>query len=440
MNAVADRFAADFHTRAATLPGSRLPWLATLRQRAFERFAEEGLPTASMENWKYTDLARMLGGGFSPATGGVFPDLAGIDHIGKGMRLVFVDGRQAPSLALPDHLPEGATVLSLADALVSHPELIEAHYGRPEEGTPLAALNAALAVDGVVIHLRRGTVVEAPIHLIFAATEAGAANYPRVLIVAEENTQAVVVEHYLGRCEGAYFTDAVTRIDAGRDARICHYKLQDECPEAFHVADIGAAQAAGSHLESHSLSLGARLARNDIATRFDGEHCEALLNGLFVAVGRQHVDHQTRIDHAQAHGSSREHYRGIVADAAKGVFTGRILVREGAQKTDAFQRSDALLLSAQAEADARPQLEIYADDVKCSHGATVGQLDDDAVFYLRTRGISEPLARDLLTYAFAREVLDRVRLDPLRLHVESALLSRLPAGQRLREMQTAPLS
>ncbi len=229
-------------------------------------------------------------------------------------------------------------------------------------------------------------------------------------------------------------TTAATRILAAQDSHIVHLKLQEEAPEAIHLATIDAVQARGAVFASHSLSFGARLARNDIRTRLDGEGAEALLNGLYHADGRRHVDHHTRIDHAAPQGTSREFYRGLLDGSARGVFTGRILVAQDAQRTDAMQRCDNLLLSRLAEADARPELEIYADDVKCAHGATVGQIDDDALFYLRSRGLDATHARQVLTYAFAAEVLDRIAHAPLRALGRAALLERLPAEARLEEL------
>ncbi len=256
--------------------------------------------------------------------------------------------------------------------------------------------------------------------------------------MAEAGAQATVVEHYLAlagdAADAATLTNAVTRVQAGPDARITHMKLQQESAQAIHLATIDAAQARGSTFESHSLSFGARLARNDIVTRFDGEGCETLLNGLFHVDGRRHADHHTRIEHAHPRGTSREFYRGILDGAARGVFAGRIVVAPGAMRTDAQQRTDNLLLSPQAEADARPELEIYADDVKCAHGATVGQIDEASLFYLRSRGLDEAHARNLLTYAFATEALARIGLAPLRRRAAASIRVRLPGGELLGEL------
>lgn len=439
---------------AARLPGADLPWLIRLREDAIDRFADEGWPTTRRENWRHTSLAFMgqqalavreavapeavvadlraryraaLGTAQDPARKAVEP--AGDD----GHWVVFVDGHFAPALSAIGGLPGGVHIGSLADALAQTPEKVEAAFGQAGDGEAPAALNAALAADGAWIRLGRGVAVEPPIHLVFIDATA-ADQHLRNLIVAEAGAQATIVEHYPAGAAGSTLTTAVTRVLAAQDSHITHLKLQQEAPEAIHLATIEAEQARGAVFASHSLSFGARLARNDIRTRLAGEGAEALLNGLYHADGRRHVDHHTRIDHARPQGTSREFYRGLLDGSARGVFTGRILVAQDAQRTDAMQRCDNLLLSRLAEADARPELEIYADDVKCAHGATVGQLDEDALFYLRSRGVDAVHARQLLTYAFAAEVLERIAHAPLRALGRAALLERLPEGARLEEL------
>ena len=477
---------------AADLPGADLPWLARLREDAIDRFADEGWPTTRRENWRHTSLAFMgqqalavseavapgaivaelrarygvaqspettqaddrapvrgqarsheagsaLGGGArshgaEAAVGAGLPANAAafapqdLDHW-----LVFVDGRFAPALSAIGGLPGGAKIGSLADALKQTPEAVEAAFGSASDGETPQALNAALATDGAWIRLGRGVVVEQPIHLVLIGATV-ADQHLRNLVVADAGAQATIVEHYPAGAAGSTLTTAVTRVLAAQDSHITHLKLQQEAPEAIHLATIEAEQARGAVFASHSLSFGARLARNDIRTRLNGEGAEALLNGLYHADGRRHVDHHTRIDHARPQGTSREFYRGLLDGSARGVFTGRVLVAQDAQRTDAMQRCDNLLLSRLAEADARPELEIYADDVKCAHGATVGQLDEDALFYLRSRGVDAVHARQLLTYAFAAEVLERIAHSPLRALGRAALLERLPEGARLEEL------
>ncbi|MGQ5487519.1 Fe-S cluster assembly protein SufD [Thauera sp. ZXT1-4] len=447
---------------AADLPGADLPWLARLRKDAIDRFADEGWPTTRRENWRHTSLAFMaqqalavreavapeavvaaMRARYQAARGAAqdaaqhgtesAPESAPGSASKDGHWVVFVDGHFAPALSAIGGLPGGVRIGSLADALGQAPEAVEAAFGQASDGEAPAALNAALAADGAWIRLARGSVVEAPIHLVFL-TATAADQHLRNLVVAEAGAQATIVEHYPAAAAGSTLTTAVTRVLAAQDSHITHLKLQQEAPEATHLATIEAEQARGAVFASHSLSFGARLARNDIRTRLAGEGAEALLNGLYHADGRRHVDHHTRIDHARPQGTSREFYRGLLDGSARGVFTGRILVAQDAQRTDAMQRCDNLLLSRLAEADARPELEIYADDVKCAHGATVGQLDEDALFYLRSRGVDAVHARQLLTYAFAAEVLERIAHAPLRALGRAALLERLPEGARLEEL------
>lgn len=428
MSAVTSRLAA-FPALAPGLPGAGLPWLSALRLQAIERFAAAGWPTNRLENWRHTSLAGLEQQQFTAAAQ-ASPEalVAKLRAGGSGHWMVFVDGAWVPSLSAIGPLPDGARVEALSALLVSDPAAVEALYGSADDGESPAALNAALASDGAVIRLARGVAVETPIHLVFVGGVRAGESHVRNLVSAQAGAHATVVEHYLGEAGAASLTTAVTRIDAGPDARIVHLKLQQESGQAVHLAAIDAVQARGSGFDSHALAFGARLARTDIRTRFDGEGCEALLNGLYHVDGRRHVDHHTCVNHAQPRGTSREFYRGILDGAGRGVFAGRIVVAVDAQRTDAQQRSDSLLLSPQAQADARPELEIYADDVKCAHGATVGQIDEDSLFYLRSRGLDETHARNLLTWAFAAEVLGRIGDESLRRRAQAAVRDRLPGG------------
>jgi Fe-S cluster assembly protein SufD len=348
-------------------------------------------------------------------------------------RLVFVNGRYVPTLSSAKALPAGAIVESLGQALERDPEAFERVFASKRHETTFAALNAAFMADGVHLRIPRGVAIEEPIHVYFVATLADAAIHPRNVVILDEGAQATVVEHYVGLDGAASFTNAITQAFLAGRASLAHYKVQQETTRGLHIAGIHVAQAHGSRFESHSIAQGAALSRNDITTSFDGEGCEAALDGLFVAGGRQHVDHHTHIDHAKPHGTSREYYKGILDGGARGVFNGKVIVHPGAQKSDAHLVSRNLLLSKTAEVDAKPELTIDADDVKCSHGATVGQLDLDGLFYLRSRGLPEALARALLIYAFAREIVDRIRVVPLRGALERVLLARLPEGDRIRE-------
>ena len=422
--------------RVSRLPGAAVPWLADTRQRAIERFADEGWPAPRQEGWRTTSLAALSGLSFTEAPIAASPHelVAGLRQGDSGHWLVFVDGRHAPELSDLGEYPTGVRIEALSKVLDSDPEWVEPYFGSPSDGASPAALNLALAGDGAFIRIPSGVEIEQPVHLLFLSLSNGAAVFPRNIIVLEEGARATVVEHYAGAgTTEATLTDSVTRIDAAARSHLTHLKLQQESVHAFHLAAIDVIQQRDSTYNSHSLSFGAGLARNDIGTRFEGEHCETLFNGLYYVDGRRHVDHHTLIDHAKPNGNSRETYRGILDGRARGVFRGRILVAPGADRTDAQQRSDNLLLSRLARADARPELEIYAEDVKCTHGATVGQLDANSLFYLRTRGLDETRARGVLTYAFASEILDRIELDPLRRRAEDAIRALLPDGGVMKE-------
>ena len=292
----------------------------------------------------------------------------------------------------------------------------------------------AFMTDGVVIELSRNAVVDLPIHLLYLASQPETSVHYRNLIVADENAQATVVEHYAGSEGASYLTNAVTTIIGGANSNVQHYKLQQESVKAFHVAGIHATQARDSRFTSHSIALGGAIARNDITSRLAAEGAECTLNGLYMVGGRQLVDHHTRIDHAKPRGTSREFYRGVLDGAARGIFNGKVVVHPDAQHTDAEQSNHNLLLSKAAEVDTKPQLEIFADDVRCNHGATVGQLDDNMMFYLRSRGIEADVAKALLIYAFAHDIIGRIGLDPLKRRIERHLISMLPDGERIKEL------
>ncbi len=420
--------------RADSLAGARLPWLADLRRQALDRFMSEGWPTTRNDAWRHTSLSPLAAATF--ADGGAQPvaDLVASLKAGEsGHWLVFVDGAFDAALSDLGSLPAGATLLPLSQAWADHAEAIQAAYGQAEDGHSTSALNLALASDGAWIRLALGVAVEQPIHLVCVAASPQAAHFLRHLIQADPNSQATVVEHYVGVPGASNLRHAATRLTLDRDARITHLKLQQESAQAWHLGEIDAVQSRGSYFASHSVSLGARLARHDIATHFADERCETLFNGLYYVNQRRHVDHHTLIGHEKPRCVSHENYRGILADTAHGVFSGRILVAPGADGTDAIQRNDSLLLSRLAKSDSRPELEIYADDVKCAHGTTVGQIDADSLFYLRTRGLDEAHARDILTYAFAAASVARIDFVPLRQRVEQAIRALLPGGMALQE-------
>lgn len=417
---------------AAALPAGAPAFLRALRARGRERFAALGFPTTRDEDWKYTNLAPLARETFAAAPAGP-PDgaaaLAAAARLDGAVELVFVNGRFAPSLSTRPALPAGMVVESLAAACASHAARVEPHLGSlvAIDADGMAALNTACVQDGAFVHLPDGCDLAAPIHCLFVSLANGTAtvSHPRVLIVAGAGSRAAVIEQHVGR--GRYWTNAVTELVVGAGAALTHHKVQREDTAAFHLAAIAAAQAGDSHFGSHAVAVGAALSRAAIATRLDAPGAACAFDGLYIADGAQHVDHHTTIDHARPRGTSRELYKGILAGRATGVFNGKVFVRPDAQQSDAQQMNQNLLLSDDAQVDTKPQLEIFADDVKCSHGATIGQLDDDAIFYLRARGIDQDEARRLLIYGFANELVDRVTVAPLRHQLEALLAARLPA-------------
>ena len=432
-----DRIVADFRAIEAGLPGRGAAWLDHARRDALDWFADRGFPTARDEDWKYTNAAAIERRPMKAVTargsvsadqvrGLVFAELP--CHL-----LVFLDGRFDPTFSSIGALPTGVSIRSLADVIAQDGQRVESLLAG-EPGNAFAALNLAFMTDGVVIELSRNAVVERPIHLLYIASQSETSVHYRNLIVADENAQATVVEHYAAPEGSSYLTNAVTTIIGAANSNVEHYKLQQESAKAFHVAGIHAIQARDSRFTSHSIALGGAIARNDITSRLAAEGAECTLNGLYLVGGRQLVDHHTRIDHAKPRGTSREFYRGVLDGAARGIFNGKVVVHPDAQHTDAEQSNHNLLLSKAAEVDTKPQLEIYADDVKCSHGATVGQLDDNMLFYLRSRGIEPEVAKALLIYAFAHDIIGRIRLDPLKRRIERHLISMLPEGERIKEL------
>jgi Fe-S cluster assembly protein SufD len=411
--------------------------LRLVREAAFARFGKLGLPTTQDEEWKYTSLAPLAQHQFEPATETKFREIDRWTLGDGGIRLVFVNGRHRPDLSSHAASAGGAFIGSLAATLIHRPELVEREVARYADyhRDSLTALNTAFIQDGAFIHLPAGAVVQAPIHLLYVSTAPGkpTLSQPRNLIVAGANSQAIVVETYAGLADEVYFTNAVTEVVLGENARLDHYKLQEESARAFHVALTQVHHGRDSRFTSHSVALGAALARNEVRSLFASEGGECTLNGLYMATGKQHLDNRTLIDHKSPRCTSREMYKGVLDGQSRGVFSGRVLVRQDAQKTDARQTNKNLLLSDDAVVDTKPQLEIFADDVKCAHGAAVGQLDEDALFYLRSRGLDREAARSLLTYAFASEMVNLVPLGPLRAHVRDLVTSKLPAFERLKE-------
>ncbi len=391
-------------------------WLQRKRRLAMDRFFSLGIPTIKNEEYKYTNLSDLSEVEFFDAPPVADMSLAAYRGLG-GLTLRFDSGLLA---ATDGAMPDGVTVGSIAERLRSDPDGLATRLGNCavfEDHAP-AAHNTAGFEDGAVIEVSPDAVVEEPIHLVFAA--ASAVSNARVLIVAGRNSQVRVIESYIGA--GRYWTNAVTEVYAGENAVVDHYRAQLESIEAFHTGCFQAVQERSSKVSTFSLSFGAAVARNDINTRLNGEGCECALDGLYAVKGGQHVDHHTAIDHVMPNCSSHQLYKGVLDDRATGVFNGKIFVRRNAQKTDAIQNNKNLLLSDKADINTKPQLEIDANDVRCTHGATIGQLDETALFYMQSRGIAIERARNLLTCAFAMDALERIRIEPLRAHFEDLLL------------------
>jgi Fe-S cluster assembly protein SufD len=415
-------------------------WLPPLRQAGAARFTALGFPTLKHEDWRFTNVASIARLPFQPASAGrcelsaealkqfTFGSLA-------AHRLVFVNGTFAPECSSVGALPAGVTVKNLAKALAENGPLLEKHLCHQATGqdNSFTALNNATFSDGGFLHVAAGKVLETPVHLLFVSTgkEAGATAQPRNLFLVEANAQATVLESYVSLADGAYFTNAVTEVVAGDNAVLEHVKFQDESVAAFHMAALHAQLGRASNFISHSFALGAKLSRNNIRTNLAGEGLEAVLNGLYLTRDEQLADHHMVVEHAQPNCASHEYFNGILDGKSKGVFHGRIYVHPVAQKTDAKQTNKNLLLSEEATADTKPQLEIYADDVKCTHGATIGQLNDESIFYLRARGIGPDTARRMLIHAFAGEIIERVRNTAVREELDKLVWDRLEANPHL---------
>jgi Fe-S cluster assembly protein SufD len=423
---IVDSYREQFLEHAGRFQGREPAWLSLLRGESFERFLDLGFPTTDEEDWRFTSVAPLAGTRFtlgSLARGrSKGAEAASILHSHpltswKRHELVFVNGIFAPELSSIGKLPRGVVVTSLARALESQVDEVEAVLGLPpvDGSTIFADLNRAFLEDGAFVYVPEGILVEEPIHLVFVTSVVKpAVSHPHNLLMVERRGEARIVESYLGGDGSEYFTNSVTEIIAGSGAAIDHYKIQREGIRAYHLSSQRLLQARSARLQNLSLSLGARLARNDIHGLLDGEGSDLTLNGLYVVRGDQHVDHHTVIDHKAPQCTSRELYKGVLDDNSSGVFNGRIIVRPEAQKTNARQTNKNLLLSDEALVNSNPQLEINADDVKCAHGATIGQLDKDALFYLRSRGIVYDEARRILTRAFMAEVSEQIRIDALR--------------------------
>ncbi|WP_198416491.1 Fe-S cluster assembly protein SufD [Cryobacterium lyxosi] len=413
--------------------GARDPaWLAEARVAALQWVGEHGFPTHKDEDWKYTGLAPILAVPFDAATvasgsrvTAEMIDEAAVDL--GGPRLVFVNGHFSSEFSRVTGVPAGAVVTTLAAVLAAGPDRLEPFFAHaPGVRHAFAAFNDALAEDGAFIHFPSGTTVDEPIQLVYFSDTGGVPliSSPRSVIIADSHSRATIVETYAGVDSDVYCTNAVTELLLAEDAHIEHYKVQNEPTSAFHVALLSVRQGRGSRFSSRSIMLGASIARHEVRVQLDGVGAEVSLDGVYLPQGDQLHDNTIFVDHAATDCTSHQLYKGVLDGRAHGVFNGHIMVRHGADGTDANQKNKNLLLSDRAEVDTRPRLEIYTDDVKCTHGAAVGQMDEEALLYLQTRAIPLEAARGLLIYAFVHEMVDRIELDPLRAQLERVVATR----------------
>ncbi len=429
-----ENYSAACRAFTKTRAGLDQPWLTALRERAAESFQGLSFPTTRDEEWKYTNVAPLLEKQFRQ----LFDlDLSGVQAKrlesvtfpeARESRLVFVNGIYAAELSNTSGLPDGVQVANLSQFASGSDQFPEAALGSlaDHENDTFTALNTALIGDGAVVRIPRGRAIEQPIHLLFltAATEQIVA-YPRVLIVAEEGSMATVVESYASLQNESCFNNAVTEVIVNPGASLDHYRLQQESERAFHIGTTRVRQEQGSRYRSLAISLGAEISRHTLNVEHRAEQIETIIDGLYIVTGSQHVDNHTSIDHAHPHCQSSQLYKGILDGRARAVFNGKVFVREGALLTDARQLNKNLLLSGTATVDTKPQLEILADDVKCSHGATVGQLEEEEIFYLASRGISSERARALLTFGFAGELIERIGIRSVREGLDRTVLDKL---------------
>ncbi len=403
-------------TAATRAKGSGDEALVDLNRRAKEKYLRAGWPHARTESWKYTNLNALAAAEFSSA-GDAAPTFLEDQILPvEGCRLVLVSGRLNDELSELDSLPEGFRLTRLdaaGDAEWAILEALNSETGSTD-GLPLAALNTATLADALILDIAPGAVPETPVHVVSIGAGKNTAFAPRLLIRAGEDSFADVIESHVSGGAEVYFSNLVTQVTVAKGARLGHYRLQNEAPGAFHIALTSAEVAEGAVYDNFVLSLGARLARNEIRGVISGPRVEYRINGAYMASGSRHLDNTTFIDHAAAGSRSREVYKGVLADASRGVFQGKILVRPDAQQTDGYQMNRAMLMSDRAEIDSKPELEIYADDVRCSHGATVGELEEDHLFYLQARGIDRDTARRLLVSAYIDEAIDEIHSEPVR--------------------------
>lgn len=437
----AEWYRSRFELFEKSLNGETKSDLHTLRRRAIDAFEALGFPTTREEEWRFTNIAPIAKTQFVPAVRAdmshvVTEEITKLSFDGlECVRMVFVNGQFAANLSRIPKLPDGVTVMSLASALKSGNEIALQHLARyvQYDDNAFTALSTAFMRDGAFIHVANDTTLDIPVHLVFysSTNDEPLSAHPRNLIVVEKRSRVAIVESYAGNGTVPYLTNAVTEFVVGEQAVVEHDKLQIESLSGFHVGTIHFLQQAGSNVISNAVNLGGALVRNNITAVLAAEGIETTLNGLSLATANQLMDNHTTIDHAKPNCTSHELYKSILDGNARGVFNGKIFVRKDAQKTDAKQTNKTLLLSDNATIDTKPQLEIFADDVKCTHGATVGHLDEEQMFYLRSRGIGREAATDLLTFAFASDIITRVHVEPLREQLDAMIHERLRHGRTI---------
>jgi len=422
----------NFDVFERSLNGEKSNGFHKVRKEALVRFNELSLPTLKDEEWRYTNISSLFKYNFNVVT----EQKKVSDELIKKLlfdemeahHLVFVNGQFSAENSKLFDLPKGVIVGNILDAMKSDSELIKKHFGKyaVDQNQVFTALSTAFTKDGAFIYVPDGKVIEKPIHIIFvtSANVDKILTQPRNLFVAGKNSQVTIIEHYASETDDIYFTNSITEIVAEENAVVDHIKLQEESTEAFHISRMEIDQERSSNFSSHLISRGGKISRNDFNSRFNGEGSECTLNGLFILEDNQLFDAHTMIDHAKPHCNSHEHYKGILDDKSSGVFNGKVMVREDAQKTNAFQENNNILLSDQAIVNTKPQLEIFADDVKCSHGATIGQLNDEAMFYLKARGIGDEAAKAMLIHAFAVDVITSIKSEFVKDYVEDFLAKR----------------
>ena len=412
-----------------SLNGGKSKPVHELRKSAISNFSDLQFPTTRDEEWKYTNISPLLKNTFVPSQKSPEDyDIKVNQFLFNKMEhslIVFINGRYSKALTKIKDLPKGVIVKSLAEAIKEDNPLVKKHLGKYADfkGHIFASLSTAFVNDGAFIYVPDGKTIEDPIHILFLsiAENSKILVQPRNLFVAGKNSQSTIIEHYVSINEDIYFTNSVTEIVTEENAFFDHVKLQEESGKAYHIGRMDVHQERNSNFVSHLISFGAEISRNDFTTRFNDEGGESMLNGLYLIEGNQLFDAHTLIDHAKPHCNSHELYKGILMDSSRGVFNGKVIVRKDAQKTNAFQENNNILLSDDAVVNTKPQLEIFADDVKCSHGATIGQLDNDAMFYLKSRGIGIDAARAILIHAFASDVVRYIKINAIRDYIEGIL-------------------